>query len=140
MVHGTVLDEAESPHSERSTDAAGPWWVSGFHSLWESQGPEAVLQLPGGSAYLDRVASDRPAGERHLAVHEGHCTHLTERDRLLVDAAGSDLMWTGWVGEADDIRSRAEAAGHAGATELIYNPAGPDPLREIRAFAEATLG
>jgi hypothetical protein len=32
-----------------------------------------------------------------------------------------------------------EAAGEAGATELIYNPAGPDPLREIRAFAEATL-
>ena len=62
-----------------------------------------------------------------------------DRDRLLVDAAGTDLAWSGWVGEPADIRARVEAAGEAGATELIYNPAGPDPLREIRAFAEATL-
>jgi 5,10-methylenetetrahydromethanopterin reductase len=140
MVHGTVLDEAESSHSERAIDAAGPWWVVTYHGLWESRGPEAVLQFPGGAEYLDRVAADRPAGERHLAIHEGHCTHLTERDRLLVDAAGSDLAWSGWVGEPADIRARVDAAGEAGATELIYNPAGPDPLREIRAFAEATLG
>lgn len=139
MVHGTVLDEAESPHSERAIDAAGPWWVVTYHSLWEARGAEAIQKIPGGAAYLERIAADRPAEELHLAVHEGHCTHLTDRDRVLVDAAGSDLAWSGWVGEAADIRSRVEAAGGAGATEIIYNPAGHDPLREIRAFAEATL-
>lgn len=139
MVHGTVLDPGESPHSPRAVEAAGPWWVMVHHSSWEAS-PERLRSVPGGPAYLERIALDREDGQQHLAVHEGHATHLTDRDRILVEAAGADFDWArSWVGDADDIRRRIASAAASGTTEIIYNPAGPDPLREIRAFADAAI-
>ena len=77
----------------------------------------------------------------HLAVHEGHATHLNDRDRILVDATRDNFAWNrSWVGDAGYIRERVSEAGESGTTEIIYNPAVPDPLREIRAFAEAPIG
>jgi 5,10-methylenetetrahydromethanopterin reductase len=65
---------------------------------------------------------------------------MTDRDRILVDAAGDSFEWNrSWVGDAANIRGRIAEAGASGTTEIIYNPAGRDPLREIRAFAEAAL-
>jgi 5,10-methylenetetrahydromethanopterin reductase len=139
MVHGTVLDPGEDPRSDRALAAAGPWWVVIFHAMWAAAGAEVLAGIPGADDWLERVAADRPEGQRHLAVHEGHCTHATERDRLLIDGAGSELVHTGWVGEPDRIREMVGEAGAAGTTEIIYNPAGSDPLREIEAFAAATL-
>ena len=139
MVHGTVLDPGEAPHCDRAVDAAGPWWVMAHHSSWEAS-PERLRLVPGGETYLDRVAAERPEGQHHLAVHEGHATHMTDRDRILVDAAGDSFEWNrSWVGDAANIRDRIAETGASGTTEIIYNPAGRDPLREIRAFAEAAL-
>ncbi|MGI9616915.1 MAG: LLM class flavin-dependent oxidoreductase [Acidimicrobiales bacterium] len=139
MMHGTVLESGESPTSERAIEAAGPWWVMLHHSSWEVS-PQRLSAVPGGDDYLDRIAMERDTDQHHLAVHEGHATHITERDRILIDAAHNDFDWgRSWVAEADGIRDRVVAAGAAGAGEIIYNPAGPDPLREIRAFAEATI-
>lgn len=140
MIHGTVLEAGESQYSDRAIDAAGPWWAVQAHGQWESGGDEAVLKWPGGDKYLEQVHAERPEGQYHLAIHEGHCTHLTDRDRILVDATDGQPPWNGWVGEPDDIQNRVEAEGAAGVTELIYNTGGEDPLREIRAFAEATIG
>ena len=140
MVDGTVLEPGESEHSERAIDAAGPWWVVRAHATLETRGRDALREWPGGDKYLDQVATDRPEGQHHLAIHEGHCTHLTDRDRILIDATGGRPEWYGWVGEASDIKRRAEEQAAAGVTELLYNVAGNDPLREIRAFAEATIG
>ena len=90
---------------------------------------------------MEQLEIDRPADALHLAVHEGHATHLTDRDRILVDATRGDFEWNrSWVGDAGYIRERVSEAGESGTTEIIYNPAGPAPLREIRAFAEATIG
>lgn len=140
MINGTVLDPGEHTHSARAVDAAGPWWVMMHHSAWEAS-PERMRAVPGGDAYLEQLTIDRPDGDTHLAVHEGHATHLTDRDRILVEAAGDDFNWDrSWVGDAAAIRERVAAAGESGTTEVIYNPGGPDPLREIRAFAEATIG
>ena len=140
MVHGTVLASGEDPNSDRVIDAAGPWWVMSHHSSWEAS-PERLRAVPGGPAYLEQLEIDRPADALHLAVHEGHATHLTDRDRILVDATRGDFEWNrSWVGDAGYIRERVSEAGESGTTEIIYNPAGPDPLREIRAFAEATIG
>ncbi len=140
MIHGTVLDEGEDLHDPRVVDAAGPWWVMSHHSSWEAS-PERLRSAPGGEAYLDQLAIDRDEHATHLAVHEGHATHLTNRDRILVDAAGTDLEWTrGWVGDAAYVRDKLAEVAESGTTEVIYNPAGPDPIREVRAFAEAALG
>ena len=97
--------------------------------------------VAGGPTYLEQLEIERPTGALHLAVHEGHATHLTDRDRILVDAVRDDFEWSrSWVGDIRYIRDLISEAAESGTTEIIYNPAGPDPLREIRAFAEATIG
>ena len=63
-------------------------------------------------------------------MQEGHCTHLTDRDRLLIEAAGTDLAWSGWVGEPADIRARVEAAGEAGAGRGTVTRSGRGTLRK----------
>ena len=77
------------------------------------------------------------AAERHLAVHEGHATTVTDLDRILVDAAGDGIVGLGWVAEADGIQAKLKEAEAAGSTEIIFAPSGPDIERELRVFAEA---
>jgi 5,10-methylenetetrahydromethanopterin reductase len=139
MVNGTVLDEGEDISTPRVKEALGPWGVLAYHGIWQAAG-DAVDNLPLGAEWRAAIEAERPEGERHLAVHEGHATHVTDRDRAAVDAAGDLLGGFGWVGTVDDVRARAEAAFAAGATELLYTPAGPDVAREMRAFASAVLG
>jgi 5,10-methylenetetrahydromethanopterin reductase len=64
---------------------------------------------------------------------EGHVTHLTDRDRPLLEHI--DLKTTvGDVGRVSRQLSRLAAMGFA---EIIYTPTGPDVARELRAFASA---
>ncbi len=139
LVNGTVLDPGEPATSERVLDAAGVWQVLTVHGLWAHAGA-AVDALPGGAEWRASVEAARPEAERHLAAHEGHCSHLTERDRRVLETqrAEGDIAWIGWVGEAEAIRKRVEASEAAGVSEILYAPAGPDLSREIRAFAETT--
>lgn len=138
MVHGTVLDADEAPNADRVIDAAGPWEVLSHHGAWHLAGPEVAEMLPGGPEWVARTNAERPEGERHLAVHEAHCSHVNERDRPLLATKGSETdPWSGWVGDADDVGGRIAAAAAAGSTEILYTPAGPDLTREIEAFAGA---
>jgi 5,10-methylenetetrahydromethanopterin reductase len=139
MVNGTVLDDGEDISTARVREALGPWGVLAYHGIWQVAG-DAVDSLPLGTEWRGAIEAERPEGERHLAVHEGHATHVTDRDRVAVDAAGDLLGGFGWVGTVDDLHARADAAFAAGATELLYTPAGPDVAREMRAFASAVLG
>jgi 5,10-methylenetetrahydromethanopterin reductase len=136
MTSGTVLDDGEGIDSPRAKDALGPWFTVAYHGAWQSS-PTAVDNLPLGAEWRAAIEAERPEGERHLAVHEGHVTHVTPRDRKLVDQAGPMLSMMGWAGTADEIRARAEQAVAAGATEILYTPAGPDIPRELRAWASA---
>lgn len=138
MVNGTVLDDGETLSDERVKQAVGPWYVVAYHGIWQVAG-EAVDGMPLGAEWRAAIEAERPAGERHLAVHEGHVTDITDRDRAILDAAG-DALGRGWVGSREDIRSRVQEAGQKGFTEVMYTPAGPDMARELRAFAEAALG
>lgn len=137
MVSGTVLDPGESPGDPRARQAIGPWYVVGYHYVWQ-QFPDALAGMPGGAEWLAGIEAERPEGERHLAVHEGHVTEVTDRDRPVLDGTPVEaLAGAGWVGEADDIRARLEASAANGVTEVLYTPAGPDVEREMRAFAAA---
>ena len=73
-------------------DAVGAWHTVIYHSLWARQ-PEAVDAMPGGAAWRSRIESERPEGQRHLAVHDGHCTHVVDRDETIFDALGEDVAW-----------------------------------------------
>ena len=136
MVNGTVLASGEPPTSPRVLDAAGPWQVGAYHFLWETAA-EALDGMPGGSVWRARIEEERPEGERHLAAHYGHVTHLSTADRLALDTFGGEVPWHGWVDDAAGILQRAEASAAAGVTELVYTPAGPDLPGQAEAFLEA---
>jgi len=141
MFTGTVLDDGESPDSDRVKEAVGPWVVMAYHGGF-AFAPDVVDMLPNGTAWRESIEAARPEGERHLAVHEGHVTHLTERDReLVLDAAWGMPMRAGFfIGTADEIRARAEHAAAKGVTELLYTPTGPDVEGELRRMAGVLLG
>lgn len=136
MVNGTVLAPGESPSSKRVVESVGPWMVGAYHLTWE-QNPDGLAAIPGGADWLAKIESQRPEGERHLAVHSGHCTHLNDADRLGIAGFGDAIPWHGWVGEAEDVRARAEAAAAAGTTEILYTPAGDDLIGQTETFYRA---
>jgi 5,10-methylenetetrahydromethanopterin reductase len=142
MISGTVLEPGETPTSERVMQAVGPWLVLIYHGTWQ-YAPQAVAGLPGGAQWLAGIEAERPEGERHLAVHEGHVVNVTPRDKAILEIAASEAAEHGsrraWIGTSDELRARAEQARGSGATELLYTPAGPDVAREIRSFAAALL-
>ena len=134
LTNGTVLDPGEDHTSERVRQAAGPWFTTAYHAMYE-WAPDALASMPGGDAWRAGVERDRPEGERHLAIHEGHVVTVTDRDTPLLDEAGAALLGTGWTGDRASVRSRLENAEAVGVTEVIYTPAGPDIARELEAFA-----
>lgn len=139
MVSGTVLDPGETGATTRVREALGPWFVVGHHYVWE-QFPEFLAGMPAGEAWLAEIEATRVEGERHLAVHEGHVTDVSARDRQILDAADDEaILGTGWVGTAEAIAEKVADARSRGVTELLYTPAGPDVEREMRAFAAAAL-
>ena len=136
LTTGTVVRPGEDHTSERVRDAAGPFHATSYHAIWE-WAPAALANMPGGADWLARIEAERPEGERHLAVHEGHFVTVTDRDRPLLDAAGPAILSAGLTGDAASIRDKVAAAGAAGITEVLYSPAGSDIPGEIEAFAAA---
>jgi 5,10-methylenetetrahydromethanopterin reductase len=136
LVFGTVLRPGEDHTSPRVRAALGPVYTTGFHGIWE-RFPDALASRPGGAAWRAAIEAARPPEERHLVVHEGHLNYVKELDQPLVDVADASLIEAGWTGEAKVVAERFAAAGAAGVTDVLYNPAGPDIVGELRAFAEA---
>ncbi|MCE2391102.1 MAG: LLM class flavin-dependent oxidoreductase [Proteobacteria bacterium] len=136
MCSGTVLDPGEDHTSPRVREAAGPWFKTAYHAAWDSS-PESVDGMPGGAEWRRRIEAERPEGERHLAVHEGHVEWIPPRERFLLDAAGPELLSSGWTGDADSVQARLARAAEKGVTEIVYMASGPDIPRELAAFADA---
>jgi 5,10-methylenetetrahydromethanopterin reductase len=90
-------------------------------------------RLPGGAEFA-RAVDALPAGERHLAVHEGHLVGLNRLDAPFVTP--EFLATYGRALTRDEWRKRLRAAESNGVSEWVYQPAGPDIPRELAAFAE----
>ena len=133
---GTVLDPGEDHTTPRVRDAAGPFATTAYHAMWE-QGAEVVDSMPGGRDWRAGIEQERPDGQRHLAVHEGHLVAISDRDRALLDAAGPMITRLGWTGDDEAIQERIKQAAAKGVTEVVMSMAGPDIPRELRAFARA---
>ena len=129
-----------------------------FH--WELEYPDVFLQpdgsprpeaesgfdgLLGNPPYISTHTSsaeqwraaydDVPERERHLAMHYGHLVLVHERDRpfvtpQLIQGFGMALDPAAW-------REKLAALEQDGATEIAYQPAGPDIPGELEAFASA---
>ena len=126
---GTVLEDGESPNSERVLAAAGHAGAIAYHFAYEHG---RAAQLPRGDEYAKIIDAIEPE-RRHLAVHEGHLIAMNNIDRRFV--TGDFLAQAGLAAGADAWRARLAAIEARGATEVIYQPAGPDIPREMRAFA-----
>jgi 5,10-methylenetetrahydromethanopterin reductase len=135
LTFGTVLDHDEDPAGERVVAAAGHSVAVGLHFRLEHGG--AVDELPGGMAWLEAYA-DVPADERHLAVHDLHLIAVNERDRPFV--TGELVRELGAAFTAEELQARLRRLEAAGATEIVYQPAGPDVPRELEAFLAAARG
>jgi 5,10-methylenetetrahydromethanopterin reductase len=134
LAFGTVLDDGESPGSERVFAAAGPGMTVVYHAMYEGD-PASVDGLPGGPEWRKRI-EEFPENERHLAVHEDHLVRVTDRDAPLLD--GDLLKSFSWTGTRAEIKARLDAVEQAGASEILYAPMGPDIPRELEAFLEAS--
>ena len=136
LTFGTVLDDGEVLTSPRAIDAAGPSAVVLYHAMYERGGAEAVDGLPGGPAWREAIEA-YPERERHLAIHAGHLVKANPRDEPQVADLIPLASSTALTGTADQIREKITGLGALGVTELVYQPAGSDIERELRAFASA---
>jgi 5,10-methylenetetrahydromethanopterin reductase len=130
LLYGTVLRDGEDAASPRVAEAAGHAGAVTLHYSHEHGllGEEQLREWRG--AY-----EDVPAHERHLAMHYGHLVLVNERDRPFVTP---ELLGSfGLARSAGEWREKLAALEEAGATEVAYQPAGPDIPRELEAFAEA---
>ncbi len=94
----------------------------------------AAAGLPDGEKWLAALEAI-PEDQRHLALHEGHLIEPNERDRLVV--TGETLVSFGLARPAGAWRDHLAALEMAGATEVAYQPAGPDIPAELERFMAA---
>src|SRR4051812_15463885 len=135
LVWGTVLDDGEAADSERVRATGGPGTVVALHGVYEYDGP--VAEMPGGAAGLEQIERV-PQPERHLLVHERHCVGLNPAREGAWAAGANDLLKAVTVsGTRDEVRERLATLAEQGATEIVYQPAGPDIRRELETFMQA---
>jgi len=135
LFFGTVLDEGETDDSPRVMAAAGHGAAVLYHFVAENNLP--LEMVPRGEEWVARYA-DVPADERHLAIHDLHLIAVNERDR---DFVSPELIRaTGGVYRPAELREQLAQFEAEGATQIAYQPAGPDIPRELATFAEAVRG
>lgn len=134
LTFGTVLAEGEDPGSARVLDAAGHAGSVVLHALYERR-REALAALPGGAEWAARLDAEVPEAERHLALHEDHLVAVAPRDAGVV--TGPLLAAVGAARTAESWAAHLRAMAEAGATEVVYQPAGGDIPGELARFAEA---
>jgi 5,10-methylenetetrahydromethanopterin reductase len=137
LVWGTVLDDTEPVDSEHARLTAGPGWALAYHGAYEFGGPQAVRELVGGEEWM-KVVDQAPEQQRHLAVHTGHCVHLSEADSAAWNAGGHAMLRNVTLsGTRAEIRQRLDEAAAQGVTEVVFQPCGPDSRAELERFFDA---
>jgi 5,10-methylenetetrahydromethanopterin reductase len=133
LAFGTVIDDGEDIESARVVEAAGPGAAVAYHALYETHSP--VLDgFPGAAEWVAAIEAV-PERRRHLEIHRGHLTTLNEIDRLVMTGAFATGITRS--GNAAAVRDVIARAADAGTTEYVFQPAGPDPRRELDAFIAA---
>lgn len=134
LTMGTVLEDGESPGSPRALAAAGHGGAVLFHYALEHRMLEII---PDGESWKQAYEAV-PKATRHLEMHNGHLVGINDRDRQFV--TGTLLSGNGMSMDRGAWRERLAALEAQGATEIAYQPAGPDIPRELEAFASVMRG
>lgn len=132
IISGTVVADDDPDADKHIMAHAGPGAAINYRALLAMGGSEAVDQLPRGREY--REAMERhPEDRRHLFTWARHVTGIVpEEHDFLTPGIVRQLTFTG---SRDELRGRLQDLENAGATEVIYQVAGPDIPGELEAFA-----
>lgn len=134
---GTVIDDEEDLADERVRSAVGAPWAAAYHFVYTAQGADALCEMPGGSAWLD-VIEKVPERLRHLHIHQGHMVEMNDADLAAWHAGGhTSVPSVTLTGSADTVGAAVAAMAEAGATEIMFEPSGPDIARELDRFTSA---
>jgi 5,10-methylenetetrahydromethanopterin reductase len=131
---GTVLDPGERANDPRVLAAVGPYLTMLYHYFYDIPTTVDVGSLPSWKTWQMRVDAI-PDDVRHLELHRSHMVGIDERDKALV--SGEAVMALTWTGTPAEVRERFKRYAAGGATEIYYEPTGPDLEREIVTFARA---
>ena len=135
LVFGTVLDPGESADTERVLRAAGAGAAVVYHRAYDlpgAPGRPGIAEIPQAEAWRDYI-EQIPLRERHLHTHQGHLTFPNDIDRKVL--TGDVIQRYTLTGTPEEIRARIADLAVRGATEIVYQPAGPDIPRELEMFA-----
>lgn len=130
LTFGTVLRPGEDLASPRVRAAAGPGAAVAYHALYERG--DDLARLPGGDRWRRHVEGTIEH-RRHLETHAGHLVHLNPHDDdVLTPEVIGALTFTG---TPDHLRHQLDSFAAGGITEIVFQPAGPDIVDELTAFA-----
>ena len=130
----TILRPGESADTPRVLAAAGHAGAVLFH--WAVEHDRLDL-VPDGAAWA-RAYDAIPPRTRHLTLHDGHLSDVNAVDRPFV--RGDLLVRAGAALDAHGWRAKISQLQAGGATEVAYQPAGPDIPGELEAFAALMAG
>jgi 5,10-methylenetetrahydromethanopterin reductase len=128
--YGTVLEDDEAIGSPRAMDAAGPGASLALHM--GQHGPLAGMAEAAGYAKAVAAVDER---QRHLELYRGHMMVPNATDLKFITPAVIERGTT--TGTRDYLARHLKRLENAGATAIMYQPAGSDIPRELRAFREA---
>jgi 5,10-methylenetetrahydromethanopterin reductase len=134
LTFGTVLKAGENPDSPRVLAAAGHAAPLLFHFALENK----MLHLVENGEEWAAVYEKIPKQQRHLLLHDQHLVAVNDRDRPFISSqllVKQELALT-----REEWRERFRDLESAGATEIAYQPAGPDIPSELETFASAFRG
>ena len=127
---GTVLDDDEELDSPRVIEAAGPCAALCFH--FGGYGP--LAGTPEQAGHMEAMAHVEP-DRYHLELHRGHMIEPNDIDRRFLTA--DVIQRTTYTMTRSDMAAYLATIRQSGARGVLYQPAGPDIPRELRAFQEA---
>ncbi len=128
--YGTVLEAGEELDSDRVVEAAGPGAAPAL-PLGEFGPLAGTDEVRGYQSWLATVPPER----RHIETHRELLIGVTEQERPFLTPNAIEAATN--TGTPEQVRQRLELLRQSGATSVVYQPAGPDIPRELRAFAAA---
>ncbi|MGQ0845530.1 MAG: LLM class flavin-dependent oxidoreductase [Sporichthyaceae bacterium] len=131
LLHGTVLPDGPVD-ADYLLAAAGAGAGAAYHITYAGAG-DAVDKLPNGAVYRAAVEA-LPADERANAIWTEHLVSASAQERLALTP--ESIRSTTFTGSADELRERLAEMEKGGATEVMYQPSGPNIQRELEAFAQ----
>lgn len=129
-MYGTVLDDGEEPGSPRVLEAAGPGAALALH-LGDFGPLAGTDEVRGYQTWLASVPEER----RHIEMHREHLIGIAPQERPFLTPEVIEAATA--TGTPARTRERIKQLEQSGATSVVYQPAGPDIPRELRAFAAA---